>query len=44
VQHSRIGGAGRRQKEAFKRAEKELAAIRKIARCSLSNRTDPEYP
>jgi DNA processing protein len=32
------------KKEAFKRAEKELAAIRAIANCSLMNWTDPEYP
>src|SRR5882672_8068708 len=32
------------KKEAFKRAEKELAGIQKIAGCSLVNWTDPEYP
>ena len=32
------------KKEAFKRAEKELAAIRAIAGCQLLNWTDPEYP
>jgi DNA processing protein len=32
------------KKEAFKRAEKELSGIRKIAGCSLLNWTDPEYP
>jgi DNA processing protein len=32
------------KKEAFKRAEKELAGIQKIAGCSLLNWTDPEYP
>ncbi|HYL83814.1 MAG TPA: DNA-processing protein DprA [Candidatus Angelobacter sp.] len=32
------------QKKAFPRAEKELAAIRKIAGCSLLNWSDPEYP
>jgi DNA processing protein len=32
------------KKEAFKRAEKELAGIQKIAGCSLLNRTEPEYP
>ena len=32
------------KKEAFKRAEKELAAIRNIAGCRLINWTEPEYP
>src|SRR3989449_2279933 len=32
------------KKESFKRAEKELAGIQKIAGCSLLNWTDPEYP
>jgi len=32
------------KKEAFKRAEKELAGVRKIAGCSLLNWTEPEYP
>lgn len=32
------------KKEAFKRAEKELAAIRKIPDCRLVNWADPEYP
>jgi DNA processing protein len=32
------------KKEAFKRAEKELAGVRKIAGCGLLNWTDPEYP
>src|SRR5260370_6204121 len=32
------------KKEAFKRAEKELASIQKIAGCSLVNWTEPEYP
>jgi DNA processing protein len=32
------------QKEAFKRAEKELAGVQKIAGCSLLNWTEPEYP
>jgi len=32
------------KKEAFKRAEKELAGIRKIAGCGLLNWTEPEYP
>lgn len=32
------------KKEAFKRAEKELAGVRKIAGCSLLNCTEPEYP
>lgn len=32
------------KKEAFKRAEKELASIQKIAGCSLLNWTEPEYP
>ncbi len=32
------------RKEAFKRAEKELAGVRKIAGCSLLNWTEPEYP
>lgn len=31
-------------KDAFKRAEKELAAIRNIAGCRLINWTEPEYP
>ncbi len=31
-------------KKAFPRAEKELAAVRKIAGCSLLNWTEPEYP
>ena len=32
------------RKEAFKRAEKELAYLRKIDGCRLVNWTDPEYP
>ncbi|OLE66439.1 MAG: DNA protecting protein DprA, partial [Bacteroidetes bacterium 13_1_20CM_4_60_6] len=32
------------KKESFKRAEKELAGIRKIAGCTLLNWTEPEYP
>jgi DNA processing protein len=32
------------KKESFKRAEKELLAIRNIPSCSLLNWTDPEYP
>jgi DNA processing protein len=32
------------KKEAFKRAEKELAGVQNIAGCSLLNWTDPEYP
>ncbi len=32
------------KKEALKRAEKELAAIRRIAGCRLLNWTEPEYP
>ncbi len=32
------------KKEAFKRAEKELAGIRTIAGCGLLNWTEPEYP
>src|SRR5690348_4210033 len=32
------------KKEAFKRAEKELTSIQKIAGCSLVNWTEPEYP
>ncbi|MGC0773656.1 MAG: DNA-processing protein DprA, partial [Candidatus Acidiferrum sp.] len=32
------------KKEAFKRAEKELAATRNIDRCRLINWTEPEYP
>src|SRR5215469_1387971 len=32
------------KRKAFPRAEKELAAIRKIDGCSLVNWTDPEYP
>src|SRR6266851_559068 len=32
------------KKEAFKRAEKELAGVQKIAGCSLLNWTEPEYP
>lgn len=32
------------KKEAFKRAEKELARIRTIANCGLINWSDPEYP
>jgi predicted Rossmann fold nucleotide-binding protein DprA/Smf involved in DNA uptake len=32
------------KKESFKRAEKELDGIRKIASCSLLNWTEPEYP
>jgi DNA processing protein len=32
------------KKEAFKRAEKELARIKTIANCGLINWTDPEYP
>ena len=32
------------KKEAFKRAERELAGIRKIVSCGLLNWTEPEYP
>ena len=32
------------KKESFKRAEKELDGIRKIANCRLLNWTEPEYP
>src|SRR5436190_8174701 len=32
------------KKESFKRAEKELAGIQKIAGCTLLNWTEPEYP
>jgi DNA processing protein len=32
------------RKEAFKRAEKELAAVRAIPNCGLLNWSDPEYP
>ena len=32
------------KKESFKRAEKELDAVRKIANCRLLNWTEPEYP
>jgi DNA processing protein len=32
------------QRKAFPRAEKELAAVRKIAGCALLNWTEPEYP
>ena len=32
------------KKESFKRAEKELDGVRKIANCRLLNWTDPEYP
>src|SRR5438477_12229803 len=32
------------KKESFKRAEKELAGIQKIAGCTLVNWTEPEYP
>ena len=32
------------KKESFKRAEKELAGIQKIAGSSLLNWTEPEYP
>ncbi len=32
------------KKEAFKRAEKELAAIRAISGCQLVNWSEPEYP
>jgi len=32
------------KKEAFKRAEKELAGLRNISGCSLVNWSDPEYP
>jgi DNA processing protein len=32
------------KKEAFKRAEKELTGIRRIAGCRLINWTEPEYP
>jgi DNA processing protein len=32
------------KKEAFNRAEKELAAIRRIVGCRLLNWTEPEYP
>ena len=31
-------------KDAFKRAEKELAGIRNIPGCRLLNWTEPEYP
>jgi DNA processing protein len=33
-----------RSKDAFKRAEKELAGIRNIPGCRLLNWTEPEYP
>src|SRR5208282_5548869 len=32
------------KKESFKRAEKELQAVRNIPNCTLLNWTDPEYP
>lgn len=32
------------KKKAFLRAEKELTGVRKIARCTLLNWTEPEYP
>ena len=32
------------KKQAFKRAEKELASIRGIENCRLVSRADPEYP
>jgi DNA processing protein len=32
------------KKQAFKRAEKELASLRGIENCRLVNRNDPEYP
>src|SRR5271154_1662677 len=32
------------KKESFKRAEKELAAVRNIPNCALINWSDPEYP
>ena len=32
------------KKESFKRADKELDGVRKIANCRLLNWTDPEYP
>jgi DNA processing protein len=32
------------KKESFKRAEKELDGVRKIANCNLLNWTEPEYP
>jgi DNA processing protein len=32
------------KKESFKRAEKELQAVRSIPNCMLLNWTDPEYP
>src|SRR6266852_1683450 len=32
------------KKESFKRAEKELTGVQKIAGCSLLNWTEPEYP
>ncbi|HEY2460717.1 MAG TPA: DNA-processing protein DprA, partial [Candidatus Acidoferrum sp.] len=32
------------KKQAFKRAERELAAVGKIDRCHLLNWTEPEYP
>jgi DNA processing protein len=32
------------QRKAFPRAEKELAAVRKIAGCTLLNWTEPEFP
>jgi len=32
------------KKESFKRAEKELDGVRKIANCTLLNWTEPEYP
>jgi predicted Rossmann fold nucleotide-binding protein DprA/Smf involved in DNA uptake len=32
------------KKEAFKRAEKELAAIRGIPGCQIVNWSEPEYP
>src|SRR5947207_6746671 len=32
------------KKESFKRAEKELAGVQRIAGCTLLNWTEPEYP
>lgn len=39
-----LKGAGHPQKEAFKRVEKELAAIRGIPGCQQVNWSEPEYP
>jgi DNA processing protein len=44
LQVTRCGRAGVFKKQAFKRAEKELASIRGIENCRLVSRADPEYP